>query len=138
VDAYLAAVEEAVHGWWQERSASAPARLDARWEGDELVVHDTRRVARAAAHRLTDLQADLLMRCDTATSIAALLRSPSLAGRAAEVCLALEALADARLVYEQGGKFVTLPIFRNRLASQGDTRDADTAAVAAEQLLPVV
>ena len=114
---YSRPVRQAVEIWqtlW-ERSRDEQPRLDLyRAKGSSLLVVDTRPCAVQPAHRLEGLAADLVTRCDIARNIPGLVKE--LAGRAGEDAIreTLRALVDARLVWRDEGKYVSLPVFRNR------------------------
>ena len=105
-------------GMWQplwERPRHERPRLDLyRAKGSALLVIDTRPCAVQAAHRLEGLAADLITRCDIARSIPSLAKE--LAGRAGEDVIreTLRALVDAKLVWQDGDRFLSLALFHNR------------------------
>jgi ribosomal peptide maturation radical SAM protein 1 len=114
-DEYLAPVVRAVAGWCAlQASPEGRPRLDAEREGDMLVVCDTRPVAIQKRHELTGIPARLLERCDTARSLAALLRDPQLAESEADVRDALDELVARRLMLLDGARYLTLAVFRDR------------------------
>jgi ribosomal peptide maturation radical SAM protein 1 len=115
-DTYLIGLQREVGRWWNLQAA-VPARrpkLDAEFTADGLVVTDTREVASAARHHLTGIAAEVYARCDSAQTIASLLRQ--LPPRSEELVLkaTLRALRNANLVFEEGEQFVSLAVFRNR------------------------
>jgi hypothetical protein len=112
---YLRPVQKVVQRWWdcRVRSTERP-RLDAEFDGDEIVVTDSRPVARAAHYRLKGLQARIFSLCDVAATLAVLLRQPDLVGREDEVRAALESLVADGLMAREEGHYLTLGVFRNR------------------------
>ncbi len=142
VDAYLAPVQRAVERWWRGRSADPPARLDARFDDpDAIVVADTREAATRREHRLTGVAARVFALCDVAISLEGLLRHPDLAGREVEVRAALDSLVADRLVAFDSGHYLTLAVFRNRIAGSPAFNSHGYHTVqtpAARTLLPVV
>jgi hypothetical protein len=114
---YSLPVRHAVGMWralWERPRDDRP-RLDLyRISGSSLLVIDTRPCAVQAAHRLEGLAADLITSCDMARSIPSLAKE--LAGQADErtVSQTLQTLVDARLVWQDGDRFLSLALFRNR------------------------
>ena len=139
---YVGPVQVEVQRWWDARFSDAPPHLDARFDADGVTVTDTRAVARDAEHRLDGVDADVLLRCDSAATIATLLRQPELAEREGEVRRALDRLVDARLVAEHDGHYLSLPVFVNRpagpIACPPHAALSVSQAAAAEPLLRLV
>jgi ribosomal peptide maturation radical SAM protein 1 len=114
---YVQPVQREVQQWWNRQVRTKDrARLDAEFEGEEIVVTDTRQVARASRYRLVGLRAGLFVLCDAATTVRALLQHPDLAGHEATVRASLDSLvADGLMAHDQD-HYVTLAVFRNRTA----------------------
>jgi ribosomal peptide maturation radical SAM protein 1 len=112
---YLRPLVRVVQNWCGSRfNAEKRTKLDAHFEGAEILVTDTREIACAPQYRLTGLRARLFALCDVGTTIPALLRQLELAGRELEVRSALESLVADRLVVHDDGHYLTLAVFRNR------------------------
>jgi ribosomal peptide maturation radical SAM protein 1 len=127
---YLAPVQRAVQNWWEARmSGDSRPRLDAELEGDAIAVTDTRRVAVAEHHRLEGVAARVLELCDRMKSYGSLVRRPELAGAGGEVRAALDDLVARRLVLDDDGRYLSLPVFRNR--ARPDGRDGAYAGLEA-------
>jgi magnesium-protoporphyrin IX monomethyl ester (oxidative) cyclase len=128
---YLAPVQRAVQAWWEARmGAGEPPRLDAERDGERLVVTDTRPVALAERHELDGVRASVYELCDVAKTPEALLRLPALAGREPEVRAALESLVAARLMTADGGRHLSLAVFRNRSAPRRARQALEATAAA--------
>jgi len=97
-------------------------QLDARIDGDTVVVTDTRRVATAGRHVVTGLAAKVLLHGDERAGWGTIGRDPELAGREGEVAEALDALEADGLVARRGSRFVTLAVFRDRRADEVGSR----------------
>ena len=116
-ETYMEPVRAAVHQWWRGRAAGAARpRLDARFVGAAITIEDTRPAARAPSFELTGVTARVLMQCDSAATVASLLRHPELADGETAVRAALEALMEDRLVLQDDRRYVALPVFRDRPA----------------------
>jgi ribosomal peptide maturation radical SAM protein 1 len=114
---YLEPVRRAVAAWWSAwTDAEDRPCLDAHDDGESIVVRDTRAVATASEHRLDDVTAEVFARCDVAATLPALLRHEPLAGREDDVGDALERLCADRLVVGDGGRYLSLAVFRSRPA----------------------
>lgn len=112
---YIQPVQQAVQHWWQARAdKDRVPRLDLYLDGETARVIDTRPAARAPDHVLTGIDAQLLVRCDVASSVTTLLRSPELKDRAGEVEQALARLVANGLMVHRGKQYLTLAVFRNR------------------------
>jgi ribosomal peptide maturation radical SAM protein 1 len=142
-DAYLEPVQRAVQRWWRSRSADPAARLDARFDDDGNVeVIDTRETARRSQFRLTAVRAKVFALCDVAMTAAALARHPDLAGLDVDVQAALDSLVADGLMAHEAGHYLTLAVFRNRLAGlpavNSHAHDTTAQTAAARSLLPLV
>jgi ribosomal peptide maturation radical SAM protein 1 len=112
---YLQPVQRVVQQWWNGRLRSSERpRLDAEFDEDEILVTDSRPVARAPRYRLAGLQARLFTLCDVAATVPALLHQPDLARREDEVRASLESLVADGLMAHDHGHYLTLAVFRNR------------------------
>jgi ribosomal peptide maturation radical SAM protein 1 len=111
---YTMAVDREVDKWWASRAPGEAQwpRLDAHFDGDGVMVTDTRPAAVAGEHRLAGLAAALLAQCDVAAKPAAL--AAALGADPYDLAEALEDLVARRLVAEASGKYLSLPVFRTR------------------------
>jgi ribosomal peptide maturation radical SAM protein 1 len=125
---YLAPVSRAVGAWCRAQNSGRRPRLDADVTGDGVVVTDTRPAAVAARHELRGLPARVYQLCDTARSVPALLRDPSLAADEAALRAVLDDLVERRLVLGDRGRFQSLAVFRSRRPVAGAAREAPAAA----------
>jgi hypothetical protein len=136
---YLMPLVQAVQGWWETRSGGREApRLDAAFQEHGVVVTDTR-AAGPRTHQLTGAKARILALCDTATTLPSLLRQDGLSSEGPAVIAALQSLVSDRLVLEDGGRFLALPVMRNRPSELGKngTHVALANAPATKPLLPL-
>jgi hypothetical protein len=125
--------------WWDRwRGNGERPRLDARLDGADIVVDDTRDAAAATEHVVRGLPATVLALCDRTTTTTQLQRR--LADRATDGALrtAVDQLVADRLVARDGGQLVALPVFRDRPAGhpllgpdRNDRTHAQTSAVPA-------
>jgi ribosomal peptide maturation radical SAM protein 1 len=129
-EAYLGPVQRAVQSWWEARVADPRPRLDAEHDGDAIAVTDTRRVAVAAEHRLEGVAAHVLEQCDRMKTYESLLRRTELAGMDEEVRAALDDLLARRLVVADDGRYLSLPVFRNRTRPEGRCAGLEATAAA--------
>jgi ribosomal peptide maturation radical SAM protein 1 len=126
---YLEPVRRAVALWNAGRmSGEDPPRLDAQFEGNTIVVTDTRPVARAEHHELDGVEARVYELCDVAKSLPALMRDPELAGREDEVRAALDVLLEGQLMLLDDGRYASLAVFRNRRTTSADASVEAAAA----------
>ena len=114
VASYLEPVIVAVQSWWDGWTSEERPVLDARLEGDRVIVRDTRPVARTATYEVTGLRARLLLQCDRATSVTALQRWTELVCEESELVAAVDSLVDDGLVARRGGQLVSLVVLRDR------------------------
>jgi ribosomal peptide maturation radical SAM protein 1 len=114
---YVGPVRHAVAAWLDQWSGPAHEhpRLDLyRVRGSACLAIDTRPCAVKPVHRLEGLEAEIYVRCDTARSVRALVRDfDGLTGEA-DIREALAKLVDARLMWQNGDRFIALALFRNR------------------------
>lgn len=126
-DSYLDPLVRQVQAWWDLWADGDPPRLDAEWLSPQIVtITDTRPVAVAATHTLTDLHAQIFLACDTPHRPETLARQldidPDEAGRV------LSDLVDSRLTVQIGDRFASLAVFRRRPSEQKATRAVSAAA----------
>ena len=128
VEDYLAPVSRAVGAWARAQLSQERPRLDAKVEKDGVVVTDTRAVAVTERHELTGVTARVYELCDTARTVAALLREETVGGGAAEVQDAVERLVADRLMLAIKGRYLSLAVFRGRGPATEGANLATTAA----------
>ena len=98
---------------WQGQVDNRPRLEVFRLRRDELLVIDTRTCAVGSSHRLGGLPARLLEFCDDGPTHARILRRCD--GQAADtVDATLAALVEAKLMISDHGRFLSLPLLRNR------------------------
>lgn len=112
-DLYVRPVQSAVTAWWEEFNAKDRARLDARYLPDgSIKIEDTRACAPAPARSLTGTAALLLVACDIASKPPALASNLGLAEAAVQDTL--DTLVADKLMAEDNGRYLSLPVFRKR------------------------
>ena len=112
-DLYVRPVQSAVTAWWEEFNAKDRARLDARYLPDgSIKIEDTRACAPAPARSLTGTAALLLVACDIASKPPALASNLGLAEAAVQDTL--DTLVADKLMAEDDGRYLSLPVFRKR------------------------
>jgi ribosomal peptide maturation radical SAM protein 1 len=116
VDAYLAGTRRAVDAWMRSHvDAAAKPALDAVYAGlDEVVLTDTRPCALHREHRLHGLEARLYYKCDTAQTPESLARSSGAGETVAAIHDLLVEMTADRLLYECGGRYLSLAVMRRR------------------------
>lgn len=113
----------AVQRWWAEQADERPAALDAHVRGDRVVVTDTRAAAVQPQHRLDGVDASVLQICDSVQTWASVQRClPDVQPEA--ITESIGRLRDLRLVEEQNGYYVSLPVFRERANCLSSSRVA--------------
>ena len=139
---YIQDLQREVGTWWRmhrDMPGERP-RLDARFEGDEVHIEDTRLAATAAVHQFAGLAASIYFACDVAARPETL--ANSLGACTAEVVEILEDLQSRRLMLTSGGKHLSLAVFRNRAFAQAhkstEVHVPVPQAPAAEPLLHLV
>ena len=139
---YIQDLQREVGTWWRmhrDMPGERP-RLDARFEGDEVHIEDTRLAATAAVHQFAGLAASIYFACDVAARPETL--AESLGACTAEVVEILEDLQSRRLMLTSGGKHLSLAVFRNRAFAQAhkstEVHVPVPQAPAAEPLLHLV
>lgn len=116
-ESYMTSIRDVVRRWWAARTADSPAKLDAWFnEIDSVRISDSRDSSATYERELNGLPAKLLLYCDTATNVAALARRSDLEASAGEIEATLKQLSNDRLMLEDEGQFLSLPVFRNRPA----------------------
>jgi len=132
IAAYVDPLTAVIRHWWEVWGGGDRPVLDARIDGDTVVVTDPRAVATAARHELTGVRAAVLLHCDQRATPATLARAPELAAFDGEVEDAVGWLEGAGLLARRGGRLVTLAVFRDRppdhplLRPRSDDSRADT------------
>ena len=139
---YMEPIAEVTRRWWNVRTATEPAKLDAWfYSNDSVRISDTRDSSAPYERELNGLPARLLFHCDTATTVDNLVRRADLADSAAEIETTLKQLCDDRLMLEDEKHYLSLPVFRQRPAvNDQDLSNAYITAKAttADPLLRVV
>src|SRR5262249_12672911 len=117
-DFYIAEVRDEVQKWVQAWNASPEgrARLEAESDGSTVRITDTRAVALEKERVWKDLSAQILLACDSAQSVSSLCRALPYPHDSTSVREAVEQLRAHRLMLEQEGQYLTLPVFRQRPA----------------------
>jgi ribosomal peptide maturation radical SAM protein 1 len=144
---YVIGVKNAIDEWYKVRNpemrAENYAKLDATIKAsDEVLITDTRRCAEERTRLLTGLEAQVLLRCDTAQTAAGLAKQ--LGRGEPDIRAALGSLIAAKLIVEMEAHFGSLPVWRNRPAvtakPPGDlyAHVRTPEAKAAESLLRVI
>jgi ribosomal peptide maturation radical SAM protein 1 len=116
VDAYLAKTRRAVDTWVRLHvdPAGQPV-LDAVYTGhDEVTLTDTRPCAIHREQRLRGLKALIYYQCDTAQTLENLARSCGAGATVATIRDLLAEMADEGLLYECGGRHLSLAVMRQR------------------------
>lgn len=129
-DDYLGSLRRQVALWSAAHGDGAdPPRLDARRDGDTIVVTDTRPIASAEHHELSGVHARVFELCDVAKSLPLILGHADLADREDDVRAALHDLLSDRLMLLDGGRYASLAVFRGRPTTPADaTVEAAAAA----------
>lgn len=114
-DGYMKPIRDVVRHWWAARTAASPAKLDAWFkDNDSVRISDSRDSSASYERELNGLPARLLLYCDTATTIDALARRHDFQASVADIKSTLKQLSSDRLVLEDEGQFLSLPVFRSR------------------------
>lgn len=115
-EVYLEPVQREIRRWWEARGTDEDKRpkLDARFDGDTVVVTDTRPAARAPSHELNGIEAKVFAECDVATTLPALARRLDAVGDEVGLRATLADLQKRGLVAESGGHYLSLAVFRDR------------------------
>jgi ribosomal peptide maturation radical SAM protein 1 len=141
VNAYLAETRRAVNNWVRLHADPAVQPvLDAVYAGpDEVTLTDTRACAVHRVQHLQGLKARLYYKCDTAQTCESLARSPGIGDAVATIPGLLAEMAADGLLYECGGRYVSLAVMRQRPPdTQHGAEDAElplSSAAASEPLL---
>lgn len=116
-DSYMKPIRDVVRHWWAARTAASPAKLDAWFtDSDSVRISDSRDASAPYERELKDLPARLLLYCDTATNVDVLARRADLEVSTGEIESVLKQLSSDRLMLEDEGQFLSLPVFRKRPA----------------------
>jgi hypothetical protein len=105
-----------VYKWmklWQTPDGSRP-RLDLRLAGDAAVITDTRPCAVRRTFRLRGLAAKIYLQSDAAQSFPTILRALNGEADAGRVKQILDELTAKKLMVEDGGRYLSLAVFRSR------------------------
>ncbi|HEV7474349.1 MAG TPA: RiPP maturation radical SAM C-methyltransferase [Pyrinomonadaceae bacterium] len=113
-DGYMKPIRDVVRHWWAARTAAAPAKLDAWFDLDSVRISDSRDSAALYERELNGLAAWLLLYCDAATTVDTLARRSDLEASPTEIESTLKQLSHDRLMLEDEGQFLSLPVFRSR------------------------
>ena len=118
-NAYIGEVRKEVDDWYQVHGPCTKpeeyARLDATCtEQGDVWITDTRPCAPVHTRLLTGPSADILVRCDSARNLPALLSHLEGAAREEDVRGALAELEAQKLLVEMDGYYGSLPVIRNR------------------------
>jgi ribosomal peptide maturation radical SAM protein 1 len=112
-ETYTASVTAEVEGWQALYDGSGVApRLDLFDDGEGLVVIDTRPAAVRGVHQLEGLEARIYRICDDPRSVQTVVER--LGEPEASVRAAIDRLIEARLLIEEGGRCLSLAVFRVR------------------------
>jgi ribosomal peptide maturation radical SAM protein 1 len=111
---YMGGVARQVQRWLDAKTVenNQSPRLDADCFEGEVVITDTRAVATAPSHRLSGLEAEIYMQCDSAQSLTSLRRY--FGPRTDNVCRAMAYLMDSKLMIADEEHYLSLAVFRNR------------------------
>lgn len=139
---YMEPTCEAVRRWWNAKTATEPAKLDAWFERSDLVrISDSRDLSAPYERELNGLPARLLFHCDSAATIDNLTRRSDLADFTAEIESTLKQLCAERLMLEDDKHYLSLPVFRQRPAENDQNLSnayITAKATTADTLLRVV
>jgi ribosomal peptide maturation radical SAM protein 1 len=118
---YAQGVKQAIDRWYEvrnpDRHPNEYPRLDAHAVGpNELIITDTRPCAPSPERRLRDLEAQLLLMCDSARTPSGMARQCGAGDE--EISAALASLRSQKLVVEMDGQYASLPVLRSRHACQ--------------------
>lgn len=120
---YTVELGAAVQRWWAEQARDQPAVLDAHVMGDCVIVIDTRAAAVQTQHHLDGVDAAVLETCDSVRSWMGVQRHlPDVQPEA--ITESIGRLRDLRLMEEQNGYYVSLPVFRERASCLSSSRVA--------------
>jgi hypothetical protein len=114
-ESYMTPLRDSVRRWYQARTATTPARLDAWFDDtDSVRISDSRDATAAHERELSGLPARLLFCCDTAATVEVLTRRSDLTESAAAIESILKQLCEDRLMLKDEDHYLSLPVFRNR------------------------
>ena len=112
---YMKPIRDVVRQWWAVRNTTTPAKLDAWFDDTGSVrIIDSRDWSASYERELNGLAARLLLYCDMASTVDTLARRSDLADSAGDIESTLKQLASDRLVLEDEGQYLSLPVFRKR------------------------
>jgi ribosomal peptide maturation radical SAM protein 1 len=130
-EAYVGALREQVERWRSDAARNAGALTYRRGPGI-VVVTDTRTTGSPARYELSGEEAAVFSSCDSGTTVSQSLRwireSCGLSPTEERVRAILAELAEARLVYEEQGRFLSLALSFRRSAVGGGSVEAPRAA----------
>jgi ribosomal peptide maturation radical SAM protein 1 len=112
---YIAGVAREVQRWLDAKVVAPDQRprLDAFCVEGEVVITDTRAIARAPNHRLAGLEAEVYMQCDSAQTLTGMRRH--FGRRAENLSSVLARLIESKLVIEDDDHYLSLAVVRNRI-----------------------
>jgi ribosomal peptide maturation radical SAM protein 1 len=113
---YTRPLRRQVYRWMKlwESSRGSPPRLDLRVAGDHLLITDTRPCAVQRSFRLRGLAAKIYFQCDTVHSFPTLPEAMNGEADAGTVKQILDELTAKKLMVEDGGRYLSLAVFRSR------------------------
>ena len=108
-------LRDSVRRWYQARTATTPARLDAWFDDtDSVRISDSRDATASRERELNGLPARLLLHCDMAATVGGLARRSALTESTAAIESILKQLCEDRLMLKDEDHYLSLPVFRNR------------------------
>ena len=116
-DKYAGELTEQIAHWPEWDSESRP-KLDLFQTASIVLITDTRPCAINSTVVLTGLKAKLYLACDTAQTPASVARKIGNSIPASEVNALLDSFRDARLMAEMDGHYLSLAVWRNRVAKK--------------------
>ena len=114
-ESYMTPLRDSVRRWYQARTATTPARLDAWFDDtDSVRISDSRDATASRERELNGLPARLLLHCDMAATVGGLARRSALTESTAAIESILKQLCEDRLMLKDEDHYLSLPVFRNR------------------------
>ncbi len=121
-ETYTASVRQAIEEW-QTSHSSGRSSLEYRRGPDFLVIHERRAGLKQYDYRLGETEARIYLACDAGATPAAVrevLKERGDEVETEEIESFLQELAEARLVYEEDGRYLSLALPANRYAKVSD------------------